>query len=135
MIRSRELGKIIVDAGDIVCFSIDDLMRLAEKLGVSEETLIQRYNGVKCGFGADGNYGVDSLTAVNVDGGTYSVVMLGGDPEKFLRFLGKDDPTFTEFYKAHERYLEVGTGDQFNQDVFDLIAAEYKAKLVAAQPT
>lgn len=132
--RSSELGKITVDAGDIICFSIDDLMRLAEKLGVSEETLIQRYNGVKCNFGADGNYGVDSLTAVDVDGGTYPVVLIGGDPEKFLRFLGKNDPTFGEFYKNHPRYAEIGKGDNFNRELFDLIAAEYKAKLLAPQP-
>lgn len=128
--RSNELGKIAVDAGDIVCFSMDSVMRLAEKLGVSEDTLIKRYDGVECGFGADGNYGVDSMTAVDVDGKTYSVVMIGGEPDKFLRFLGETDPTFNDFYKGHPRYAEVGKGEQFNRELFDSIAAEYRKKLL-----
>lgn len=128
--KHRELGKIAVDAGDIVCFSMDSVMRLAEKLGVSEDTLIKRYDGVECGFRADGNYGVDSLTAVDVEGKTYSVVMIGGDPEKFLRFLGNEDQTFHEFYTNHPRYAEVGKGEKFNRELFDIIAAEHGAKLI-----
>jgi hypothetical protein len=128
--RSHELGKITVDAGDIVCFSMDSVMRLAEKLGVSEDALIKRYNGVECGFGADGNYGVDSMTAVDVDGETYSVVMMGCEPGKFLRFLGETDPTFNEFYKGHSRYAEVGKGEKFNGELFESIALEYRAKLI-----
>jgi len=129
--RNQELGKLSVDAGDVVCFSMDSVMRLAEKLGVSEDTLIQRYDGVECGFAADGNYGVDSLTAVDVDGRTYSVVLIGGAPEKFKRFLSEGDSTFHEFYTGHARYSEVGKGEQFNRNLFDAIAAEYRTKLIS----
>jgi len=129
--KANELGRLLVDAGDVVCFSYDQVMRLAEKLGISDDALIRRFEGVACNFGADGNYGVDSLTAVTTDGKTHPVVMIGGDPETFLRFLGDDEQGFGEFYKAHPKYAQVGKGEQFNRELFDTIVKEHAAKLLA----
>ena len=128
-VKATELGRLLVDAGDVVCFSYDQVMRLAEKLGISDDALIRRYEGVACNFGADGNYGVDSLTAVTTEGKTHPVVMIGGDPETFLRFLHDGEQGFSEFYKSHPKYAQVGKGDQFNRAVFNEIVAEHAAKL------
>lgn len=131
-IKNRELGRVLVDAGDVVVFSMDAIMRLAERLKVSEDTLISRYEGVSCEFGADGTYGVDRLFAVNDEGKTYPVVMIGGEPDKFLRFLGTDEQSFHDFYENHSRKAEVGEGETFNRALFEEIAAEYRAKLLAS---
>lgn len=132
-VKSRELGRVVVDAGDVVVFSMDQIIRLAEKLKISEETLIQRYEGVACDFHADGTYGVDRLFAVNDEGKTYPVVMIGGEPDKFLRFLGADEQSFHDFYESHPRKAEVGEGETFNRALFEEIAAEYRRKLLAAR--
>lgn len=130
-IKNRELGRVLVDAGDVVVFSMDAIMRLAERLKVSEDTLIQRYDGVSCEFGADGTYGVDRLFAVNKEGKTYPVVMIGGEPDKFLRFMDADEQSFHDFYENHPRRAEVGQGETFNRGLFEEIAAEYRAKVLA----
>ena len=130
MIKNRELGRLLVDTGDVVCFSMDSVIRLAERLDISEDALIARYDGVECNFSSDGNYGVDTLTAINQDGSTHSVVMIGGKPDEFLRFLNEDEPTFSDFYTSHPRYPEVGKGENFNRQVFDEIIADYRKKLL-----
>lgn len=129
-VKNRELGRVLVDAGDVVVFSMDQILRLAEKLKISEDDLIRRYEGVSCDFNADGNYGVDRLFAVTNEGKTYPVVMIGSEPDKFLRFLGADEQSFHAFYENHPRKAEVGQGDEFKRDVFESIAAEYRAKLL-----
>ena len=130
MIKNREIGRLLVDAGDVVCFSMDEVSRLAEKLGVSEDGLIARYKGVSCGFAADGNYGVDQLTAINTEGESYPVIMIGGDPEKFHRFLRDDEKDFNEFYKNHPRRAAIGTGKEFNHDLFEEVVQEYRDGLL-----
>lgn len=130
MLKSREMGRLLVDAGDVVCFSMESIIRLAERLGVSEEALIARYEGVQCGIANDGNYGVDRLTAVNQNGVTHSVVMIGGNPDEFLRFLNDNEQTFHEFYESHARHSEVGTGENFNREVFNEISADYRKKIL-----
>lgn len=127
---NEELGNLITDTGGIVCFSLENVIRLSKKLGISEDALIQRYEGVKCEFEDGGIYGVDILKAVNNDGSTHPVVMIGADPEKFIRFLGGDEQTFDDFYKSHHRYGEVGIGDQFNSELFEIIADEYRFQLL-----
>lgn len=133
-VKSRELGRVVVDAGDVVVFSMDQVMRLAEKLKISEDALIQRYEGVPLEFHADGTYGVDRLFAVTDEGKTYPVVMIGGEPDKFLRFLGVDEQSFHDFYENHPRKAEVGEGETFNRALFEEIAAEYRKKLLAQTP-
>lgn len=130
-IKNRELGRVLVDAGDVVVFSMDAIMRLAERLKVSEDTLIQRYEGVSCQFGADGNYGVDRAFAVTQEGKTYPVVLIGAEPDKFKRFLEVDEQSFHDFYESHPRRAEVGQGDEFNRALFEEIAAEYRKVLLA----
>jgi len=134
MLRNKELGRVLVDAGDVVVFSMDQVMRLAEKLKIDESTLIARYEGVSCDFGADGTYGVDRLFAIDLQGKTYPVVMIGGEPDQFLRFLGHGEQTFHDFYEAHPRKAEVGQGETYNRAVFDEIAAEYRKKLLETAP-
>lgn len=130
MIKHTELGRIPVDAGDVVCISQDRLLELAEGFGLEPDALKEMTGGVNCGLNADGNFGVDRLTVVDVEGRTYPVVMVGGEPEKFLRFLGAGEPTFREFYDAHPRKPEVGRGDGYNAEVFNEIAQEYRKKLL-----
>jgi len=129
-VKNRELGRVVVDAGDVVVFSMDAVMRLAEKLKVSEDALIARYDGVACDFHADGTYGVDRLFAITKEGKTYPVVMIGGEPDNFLRFLGAGEQSFHDFYESHPRKAEVGEGEAFNRVIFEEIAAEYRKKLV-----
>lgn len=127
--KTQELGKLLVDSGDVVCFSLDNVDRLAERLGLSTDEVLRRYEGVACQLNEDGVYGVDTATAVRTDGGTHSVVVIGAD-ENFLRLLGADEPTLREFLQAHPRYGELGKGDSFNEQVFKELVAEYKAKLL-----
>lgn len=129
--RTNELGTLPIDE-DIVCFSLGNIQRLAERLGIDEDTLISRYNGVKCELGSDneGNYGIDAVTAIDDDGRTYPAVVIGVDVDKFKRFLQKDELTFKEFYNQHPRYQDVKSGENFNFDVFNEIVQEYKNKII-----
>jgi hypothetical protein len=129
-IKYKELGRVLVDAGDVVVFSMNDIIRLAEHLKVNEDVLIALYEGVVCQFDADGTYGVDRLVAVTEEGKTYPVVMIGGEPDKFLRFLGEREQTFHDFYENHPRRAEVSDGETFNRALFEEIAAEYRRKLL-----
>lgn len=126
--KSREVGRIPVDAGDVVCFSMDMVSRLAEEIGEDVDELIENYGGVPCGFAADGNYGVDQVTAVDSQGRTYPVVMVGA-PQDLVRLLDEDEPTFTEFYRNHPRHKEIGHGGGFNKELFAEIAEEYRKKV------
>ena len=130
VIKNKELGRLLVDAGDVVCFSMDSVIRLAERLNISEDDLIARYEGVECDFRSDGNYGVDTLTAINQDGSTHSVVMIGGKPDEFLRFLNENEPTFHASSTSHPRYPEVDKGENFNRQVFNEISADYRKQLL-----
>jgi len=129
-IKNRELGLVLVKAGDVVVFSMDAIVRLAELLKVSKETLIEQYEGVPCQFGANGTYGVDRLVAVTNEGKTYPAVMIGGDPDNFRRFLEVDERTFHDYYESHPRRAEVDNGETFNRAIFEEIAAEYRKNLL-----
>jgi hypothetical protein len=129
-LKSKELGRIPVDAGDVVVFSRDMVDSLAEEIGEDGNDLIERCGGVLCNFQADGNYGVDQLTAVDNEGRTYPVVLIGANPDTFLRFLEATEPGFGEYYRQHPKFREVGQGNGFNKEVFAEIADEYRKKLL-----
>ncbi len=79
-IQRREVGKIVVDAGDVVCFSVDAVMRIMRKLKLGEhqyDDFVKQYKGIECGFGADGVYGVDEVTIVQGED-EYTGVLIGG---------------------------------------------------------
>jgi len=130
-IKRRELGVISVDAGDVVCFSMDRCLDIAERLKMDVDTFIQRYNGVECDFRADGGYGVDQVTAVQDDGKTYDMVMIGGDVTHLRRFLTEDEKSFHEFMESHPRAKEIGSGPDFNHALFGEIAKEYYQQLIS----
>jgi hypothetical protein len=129
--RTHELGTLPIDE-DIVCFSAGNVQRLADRLGISQDTLISRYNGVQCELGSDseGNYGIDAVTAIDEDGRTYPAVVIGVDVDKFKRFLRQDELTFKEFYEKHPRHQDVGSGENFNLQVFEEIVQEYKVSVI-----
>lgn len=131
MIRSRELG---TSSADVVCFSANNLQRLADRLGVTFDALVHHYDGVSCGLGDEGYFGIDLMTAIDVDGNTNSVVMIGGRPNTFKRFLEETDQSFDEFYHAHPRYAEVGKDEQFNWELFGLISSQHRATLLMKAP-
>jgi hypothetical protein len=130
IIRSKELGVISVDAGDVVCFSMDRCLDIAERLNMGVDSFIRNFSGVECNFGADGGYGVDKVIAVQKDGTTYDVVLIGGDIRNFRRFLTVFEPTFNEFMDSHPRSKEIGHGKDFNKDLFQEIAEEYHQRLL-----
>jgi hypothetical protein len=130
-IKRRELGVISVDAGDVVCFSMDRCLDIAERLKLDVDDFIKLYDGVECDFRADGGYGVDQVTAVQDDGETFDMVMIGGDVTRLRRFLNEDEGNFHEFIEAHPRSKEIGFGENFNHALFAEIAEEYHQKLLA----
>jgi hypothetical protein len=80
--QRTQLGLVKVDAGDVVVFSLDQVMKMAHKMGYNPidgvDKFIARYQGVECGFGADGGYGVDRVTIVAENGEEYDGVLIGG---------------------------------------------------------
>lgn len=129
-IKARELGVISVDAGDVVCFSMDEVIRMAGDVD-DVDRFIKRHKGVECDFRADGGYGVDQVTAVQQDGKTFDMILIGGDSKNLRRFLREDEPNFHEFFEAHPRVKEVGHGEDFNHEIFAEISKEYHEKLVS----
>lgn len=130
-IKRKELGVISVDAGDVVCFSMDRCLDIAERLNMDVDTFIRRYGGVECDFRADGGYGVDKVTAVQDDGKTYDMVLIGADTARLRRFLTEDELNFHEFMEGHPRSGEIGSGEDFNHALFAEIAKEYHQKLIS----
>jgi hypothetical protein len=124
MIKNTEIGTIPVDTTDIVFFSMDSIVEIANKLGIDADTLIDFYDGLSCGFNSDGEYGVDRLTAVNDDGTTCSVIIIGNNSEQFVRFLNKEEPTFEEFYSSQPTKSD-------DPEWFDAVVDDYK-KLIGA---
>lgn len=128
-IKVHELGVISVDAGDVVCFSMDEVIRMAGDVdGV--DNFIAKHRGIECNFRADGGYGVDQVTAVQQDGITFDMILIGGDTKNLRRFLTEDEQGFHEFYESHPRHAEVGYGDKFSHDVFAEISKDYRQKLM-----
>jgi hypothetical protein len=131
-IRRQCLGSLSVDTGDVVCFSSDAVLRIIEALGGTPEDLsafVERFGGVGCGFHADGRYAVDRLVAVDDDGETRDVVVIGGEWKGFERFLREDEPTFDEFLDGHPRKAEVGTGKSFRPGIFRQLCDEYRQQV------
>lgn len=130
-IKARELGVISVDAGDVICFSMDEVLNMAERQNMDVDDFIRRYRGVECDFRADGGYGVDKVTAVQQDGKTYDMILMGGDTKNLRRFLLEGEPNFHEFMENHPRNGEIGSGPAFNHEIFEEISKEYHEKLVS----
>jgi len=76
------LGLVAVDAGDVVVFSYDAVMKMAARLGydpiTGTDNFIKAFKGVECQFGADGGYGVDKVTVKDAKGDEYDAVLIGG---------------------------------------------------------
>ena len=100
MIKSHELGVISVDAGDVICFSMDEVLRMAERQHMDVDDFISQHKGVECDFRSDGGYGVDKVIAVQQDGTTFDMVLIGGDVKNLRRFLLEEEPNFEEFVEA-----------------------------------
>ena len=130
-IKARELGVISVDGGDVICFSMDEVLDMAKARNMNVNDFIKLHRGVECNFRADGGYGVDQVTAVLQDGTTYDMIWLGGDSDNIRRFLTTDEQSFHEFMESHPRNKEIGQGEDFNHAVFAEISKEYHEKLVS----
>lgn len=101
--KTRQLGTIPVDAGDVVCFSMDRVLAMAEAAGYGEDVqeFIEDNRGVACALPGDGVYGVDQATAVDDKGKTYSVAVIGL-PDNARRLLDDGEQTFREWYDARK---------------------------------
>ena len=77
----------------------------------------------------NGVYVVDRLVAVDTNGETRDVVVIGGDWKGLRRFLGEEEQTLDEFLDAHPRKEEVGTGKDFRPEVFRQLCPEYRRQL------
>ena len=131
--RNRELGRLVVDAGPIVCFSKENIASIAKKLGIAYDKFIQHFEGIECELPGNNTYGVYAMHQLSEDGTPFPVLMLGGNPEDFTRFLQETEPTFAEFLRANARYAEVSNG-RYDQDVFDEIVTEYKNLVSVSVP-
>ena len=130
-IKSKELGVISVDAGDVVCFSMDRCLDIAKRLNMSVDNFIGNFSGVKCEFRSDGGYVVNKVTAVDLVGSTCDMVLIGGAVIKNLRrFLKKGEQDFNEFMDSHPRNGEIGFGKEFNRNLFAEIACEHRQQLL-----
>jgi len=135
-LKKKELGVLSVDAGDVICFSMDSVLKLMKRLngdcgnfGDDVDNFIEEVGGVPCDFRCDGGYSVDKMTAVMNNGSTCSVAVLGM-PDNFKRFLRDDEIEFNEFVDNHPNYKDVGKGEDFDADKFQKIVDEYSDSLV-----
>jgi len=127
-VKFLKLGKLVVDCGDVVCFSMDSVIGLAEECGYDITKLqefIKRWKGVECDLRSDGIYTVDRVTAVDQEGSTYSAIIIGADVPEIKRFLLTNEEEFSDFYKRHPKAVEVRKGKSFNRDLFSEINDEY----------
>lgn len=98
MIKSKEIGRI--PGGDVVCLSRELFEELLTTFGMEAGEFLQTLGGVQFSLpGVTTNVGIDFLTSVDLEGKTHQVVLIGSIPEKFVRFLENDEPTFREFWE------------------------------------
>lgn len=121
-------NKTITFEREGVCFPISKVNRFANRMGYDTETFIEGFDGVK--LGDESGFDLHELTAIDNDGNTTSVFAIGIIPANFNRFLLENEQTFAEFYQSHPRFREVGSGESFNEMLFDVIVAEHKQKLM-----
>ena len=133
-IKKEKLGFLSVDAGDVVCFSVDSVMRIIKKMNnnydpVSDfDQFVDDFDGVSCRFNSDGGYQVDKVTGIDLDGNTFNMVIIGL-PDNFQRLLDENEPTYNEFYESHPDKDKVGQGEHFNKEIFDRISKEHSDML------
>lgn len=136
MANNKNLGKL--KATDVVCFSVEDIQRLAVRLRIHPDNfqeLVQFYNGIPCRFNTNKaeSFGLTKMTAIGVDGELSEVVAINLDTNNFLRFKRNDEPDFIEFFQAHPDYLFVCGGDDGDEDseqAYLQIEREYKEKIL-----
>jgi hypothetical protein len=79
-INQKQLGLLTVDAGDVVVFSADQVLRLMKKLGLHHsdyEDFIEDTGAIECEFNVDTIYAVDRVTALDKNGEEYNAVLIG----------------------------------------------------------
>lgn len=119
MIKSKEIGRI--PGGDVVCVSKELFLEVSGHFGLDAEEFLATLGGVSFNLpGVVKNVGVDLLTAVNKDGSTGWVVLVGADPGKFLRFLEEDEQEFREYWESRKNTQELKK-----------VADEYRRKLLS----
>jgi len=125
MIKTTEIGGLIANHEELVFFSLDDVIQIANRLKIPVDELVDTFNGVQFPAPSVG-YSVNKCHVIDNDGEVHDVALIGADPEKFVRFLKMDEPSFEEFLKAHPDYCIMGEGKFFNEEVHDEIRAEYE---------
>ncbi len=116
-VRRNIIGHLAVNRGDVVCFSFDLVIKLAEQLGrgfgnkklesfddqySDLQDFIREYEGVLCQFNADGNYEVSSVSAISRQGESYDAVLIGA-PGGDIQFLTTNMLTYDDWAKADLR--------------------------------
>ena len=125
MLKQKELLRS--STGDVVCFSMANIQKLAGKLKVDEEVLIQRLHGVVCPSSEIGESAIDEMSAVGPAGDVYPVFVIGLRG-KVKRFLTEGEPDMDEFLQSHPRFGEIGTGATFNPLILEQLEEEYRSR-------
>ena len=131
MFKSKNLGNI---AGDdsIVIFTREQVSEIAGYLNCTDEELIQEHDGVVCRNLELNTFEVTSMVAVQNDGNTQTVAVIGIDQSKFVRFLDETEQEFAEFLQAHPLFPELKFEEppETNDEIFSQIADEYRQQNV-----
>jgi len=130
MYRRKELGSLIVE-DDVVIFSLDKIREIAELLNISDATLIEKYQGLRGNVESDGKYTVAHMLSVLISGRVVDTLMITGSHniDEFVRFLQKNDPSFTEFMETHENYDPSNPTNNYAE-----IVQEYRQSLLGDVP-
>lgn len=105
--RQSPMGSVVVlEEEDIVIFSLDKVRDIAEELGIDEEELIEKFNGVRGGLKAEGKYHISHMNSVLTSGKVVDTLMITGSPniDDFVRFVQKNDLEFKDYLIGHEKY-------------------------------
>ena len=86
MIKNKNLG--IVNGNPYV-FSEADIAHMAESLDMDIDEFLEEYNGIACKMNLSDtdNIGVDVFQWVDKNSTAYPVVVIGGNPNDFQKFL------------------------------------------------
>lgn len=119
----HELDTIQCDSGSVVILSKENFDRLASLFDMSSQELLDVCDAVEVDLGCKGKIiGVDLVHPVHQNNIVTDSVLIHAYPNKFKRFLQKNEMTFAEYLEAcpdgnYSDYLEHKVNQRHNPDL------------------
>lgn len=127
--KTTHIGQIHSDLDQIVIFSLDEFQRVADKLNMAVDEVIEEYDGIQFPLAEGVGQHVNLVHVVTTSGEVVDAALIGSNPAEIVRFLEPDEMNWDEYLKSHQDYPLLGTGEHFSEEIWQDIRNEYISTL------